>query len=75
MLMKEAFKERNYLNMIDLTECNSNHIISSGCDLPVSCRSLVNRCGSLGSRKSHLIFEVKTSLGALCKTFVGIELD
>ena len=35
--------------ILDLTERNANHIILSYCHLPVSCRSLVDRCGSLGA--------------------------
>ena len=38
----------------DLTERNANHIIPSYCCLPVSSRSLVNRCGSLGSCKPQI---------------------
>ena len=30
---------------------------------------------ALGAVSNRYIFEVKTSLGALCKSFVGIELD
>ena len=32
--------------LLDLTERNVNHIIPLYCHLPVSCRSLVDRCGS-----------------------------
>jgi hypothetical protein len=32
-----------------------HHIIPSYCHLPVSCRSLVDRCGSLGSCKPQII--------------------
>ena len=37
--------------LLDLTERNANHIVPSYCHLPVSCRSQVDRCGSLGSCK------------------------
>ena len=40
--------------LIDLTEHNANHIIPSYCYLPVSCRSLVDRCGSPGSCKPQI---------------------
>ena len=36
--------------LLDLTERNANHIV------PVSCRSLVDRCGSLGSCKPQIYF-------------------
>ena len=41
----------NKSTLIDLMERNANYIIPSYCYLPVSCRSLVDRCGSLGSWK------------------------
>ena len=41
---------------MDLTECNANYIIPSYCYLPVSCRSLVDRCGSPGSCKPQIYF-------------------
>ena len=37
---------------------HSNHIIPSYFHLPISCRSLVDRCGSLGSFKPHLILDL-----------------
>ena len=37
--------------VLDLTERNANHIIPFYCHLPVSCRSLVDRSGSLESCK------------------------
>ena len=37
--------------LIDLTECNVNHIIPSCSRLPVSCRSLVDRCDFLTNNK------------------------
>ena len=40
--------------LLNLTERNANHIIPSYCHLPVSCISLVNRCGSIGSYKSQI---------------------
>ena len=42
--------------LLDLMERNVNHIIPSYCHLPVSCRSLVDRCGSLGSCKPQIYF-------------------
>ena len=42
--------------LLDLTEPNANHIIPSCCHLPVSCRSLVDRCGPLGSCKPQIYF-------------------
>ena len=39
-----------------MTERNSNHIIPSYCHLPVSCRRLVDRYGSLGSCKPQICF-------------------
>ena len=39
------------LTLLDLTERDDNNIIPSYCHLPVSCWSLVDRCGSLGSCK------------------------
>ena len=42
--------------LIDLTERSANHIIPSYCYLPVSCRSLVDRCGSPGSCKPQIYF-------------------
>ena len=42
--------------LIDVTERNTNHIIPSYCYLPVSCRNLVHRCGSLGSCKSQIYY-------------------
>ena len=42
--------------LIDLTERNGNHIIPLYCHRPVSCRSLVDRCGSLGSCKPQIYF-------------------
>ena len=42
------------LPLVDLTERNANHIIPSYCHLPVSCRSLVDRCGCLGSCKPQI---------------------
>ena len=44
------------VDLIDLTECNAIHIIPSYCNLPVSCRSLVDWCGSLRSCKPHIYF-------------------
>ena len=41
-------------------EHNANHIIPLYCHLPVSCRSLLDRCGFLGSCKSEWVV-----LGAL----------
>ena len=38
-----------------MTERNANYIIPSCCHLPVSCRNLVDRCGSLGSFKSQIV--------------------
>ena len=35
---------------------NANHIIPSYCYLPVSCRSLVDRCGSFGICKPQILF-------------------
>ena len=40
--------------LIDLTKRNNNHITSSYCHWAVSCRSLVDRCGSLGSCKPQI---------------------
>ena len=40
--------------LIDLMERNANHIIPSYCYLPASCRSLTDRCGSLGSCKPQI---------------------
>ena len=40
----------------DLSERNANDIIPSYCHLPASCRSLVDRWGSLGSCKSQIYF-------------------
>jgi len=42
------------VNIIRLMEHNANHIIPLYCHLPVSCRSLVDRCGSLGSCKPQI---------------------
>ena len=42
--------------LIDLTGRNANHIIPSCCHLPVSCRSLVDRCGSPGSCKPQIFY-------------------
>ena len=39
-----------------MTERNANHIILLYCHLPVSCRSLVDRCGSLGSCEPQIYF-------------------
>ena len=39
--------------LLDLMEGNANHV-SLYCHLPVSCRSLVNRCGRLGSCKPQI---------------------
>jgi hypothetical protein len=36
-------------------EGNDNHIILSCCHLPVSCRSLVDRCGSFGNSKPQIL--------------------
>ena len=40
--------------LLDLTERNANHIIPSCCHLSVSCWSIVDRCGSLGSCKPQI---------------------
>ena len=40
--------------LLDLTDRNANHINLSCCHLPVSCRSLVDRCGFLGSCKPQI---------------------
>ena len=40
--------------IVDMPESNANHINQSCCHLPVSCRSLVDRCGSLGSCKPQI---------------------
>ena len=66
-LVKNAFKIlsiclKKYINfeylqestLLDLTERNANHIIPLCCHLPVSFRSLVDRCGSLGSCKLQI---------------------
>ena len=45
----ETRKLEKLSTLLDLTERNANHIIPSCCILPVSCRSLIDRCGSLGS--------------------------
>ena len=42
------------VDILDLTEHNANHIIPSYWHVPVSCRSLVDRCGSLGSCNSQI---------------------
>ena len=42
-----------------MTERNANHIIPSYCYLPVSCRSLVDRCGSPGSCKPQIKILIK----------------
>ena len=42
--------------LLYLTERNANHIFPSCCALPVSYRSLVDRCGSLGSCKPQISF-------------------
>ena len=42
------------ITLLDLAERNANHIIPSCCHLPVSYRSLVDRCGSLGSCKPQI---------------------
>ena len=39
------------VDILDLSERNANRIIPLCCYLPVSCRSLVDRCDSLGSCK------------------------
>ena len=44
------------LTLLDLRERNVNHIIPSYCHLPVSYRSLRDRCGSLGSCKPQTYF-------------------
>ena len=44
------------LTLIDLMEYNVNHIIPSCCHLPVSCKSLVDRCGSLEICKPQILF-------------------
>ena len=48
------FKTLRKSTLIDLMERNANHIIPSYCYLPVSCRSLVDRCGSSGSCKPQI---------------------
>ena len=40
--------------LLDLTERNANHIIPSYCSLQLSCRSLVDRRGSLRSCKPQI---------------------
>ena len=40
-------------------EHNANHIILSFCHLPVSCRILVDQCGSLGDCKLQIFFSQK----------------
>ena len=40
--------------LLDLLERNVNRIIPSCCHLTVSCRSLVDRCGSLGNWKTQI---------------------
>ena len=50
-------KQRIWLRkstLLDLTERNANLIIPSCCHLPISCRSLVDRCGSRGSCKPQI---------------------
>ena len=42
------------VDLLHLKEHNANHITPSYCYLPVGCRSLVDRCGSLGSCKPHI---------------------
>ena len=37
------------MTLLDFMERNANHIIPTCCHLPVSCRSLVDRFGSLGT--------------------------
>ena len=44
---------------LDLTEHNANHIIQLYCHLPVSYRSLVDRCGSIGSCKPQILLFFK----------------
>ena len=58
-----------------LDEPNANHIIPSYCHLPFSC--LIDQCEFVEncSLSHFFIFEVKTSLGALSKNVVGVELD
>ena len=52
--------------LLDLTERNANHIIPSCCHVPVSCRSLVHRCGSPGSYKPQIY--VPTFLSRVLQT-------
>ena len=52
-----------------MTERNANHIIASYCHLSVSCRSLVDRCGSHGSCKPQIyIFFMNGLFGQHCIT-------
>ena len=51
-------KQRIWLRnstLLYLTERNVNHI----CYLPVSCRSIVDRCGSLGTCKPQIYFFIR----------------
>ena len=54
-----------YRTICYLTERNANHIIPSYCHLPVSCRSLVDRCSSLGSSKPQIYFFKKHLLNEM----------
>ena len=56
-MLAESFRisiSSKILTLLDLTEHNANHIIPSYCHLPVSCRSLFDRCGSIGSCNSQI---------------------
>ena len=61
-----------------MTESNANNIIPSYCHLSVSCRSIVDRCGSLGSCKPHIIiinfFTVSLAEWSVCLT-TGHEVE
>ena len=46
------------LTLIELTDSNANHIISPYYHLLISCRSLVDRCGSLGNSRPHVYFHL-----------------
>ena len=60
--------------LIVLTERNANHIIASNCYLPVSYRSLVNRCGSLGICKPQIFKNISNNASNLYDSDIATAL-
>ena len=55
-------------------ECNSNHILPSYCHLPVSCRSLVDWRGSLGSYKPQIFKIIIIIIVIVTNTYLSLRV-